>query len=545
MFGSNLELMRRIVRVVALVVVLLLVVLLGLPFLMNANQFRPVLEEKLTSALGREVKVGDLRLALLSGGVAADDLSIADDPSFSRTPFLMAKSLKVGVELWPLISSRKVNVTGITIDQPAIALIQSESGDWNFSSLGAKKGSAAPASPAPSGKPLDLSVKLVKINGGRLSLANIPGKSKPRVLDKVNIEMRDFSAGAAFPFSLAANVAGGGEVKLEGQAGPINPADTALTPVKLRLNVTRLNLAESGFVNAASGIAGLVSLDGTGESNGRSLELKGRLKGEQLKLAKNGSPSRRPVEFDFTIEHQLEKRAGVLRRGDIHIGGAPTSLTGDYRQRGESTILNMNLSGPNMPVPELAEMLPALGVVLPSGSSLQGGTAKAKLSIEGPTDRLGAAGSFGVDNTRLANFDLGSKLSTVATLAGIKAGSNTEIQTFSANVRTTPESTSLEGIKLIAPSIGELSGGGTISASHALDFKMRATLHTSGGVIAVVGEGDTSVPFFVQGTASDPVFRPDVRSMASEKVKNLTGGGDVVKKAGGLLDGLLGRKKEK
>src|SRR5262249_41080318 len=124
--------MRQIVRAVALVVGLFLLILLALPFLINANQFRPVIEEYLSAALGRAVKVGDLRLALLSGGVAADDLSIADDPSFSAIPFVQAKSLKVGVEMWPLISSRRLNVTTISIDQPAIALIQSESGAWNF-----------------------------------------------------------------------------------------------------------------------------------------------------------------------------------------------------------------------------------------------------------------------------------------------------------------------------------------------------------------------------------------------------------------------------
>jgi AsmA protein len=48
--------------------------------------------------------VGNLHLSLLSGSVAADDLSIADDPSFSQQPFIKAKDLKVGVELIPLIT---------------------------------------------------------------------------------------------------------------------------------------------------------------------------------------------------------------------------------------------------------------------------------------------------------------------------------------------------------------------------------------------------------------------------------------------------------
>src|SRR5262245_30985969 len=99
--------MKRIARILAIVVAVLLLALVSLPFLISANQFRPRLESELTQALGRQVKLGDLQLAILSGGVTANDLSIADDPAFSRSPFLQARSLAVNVELWPLISSRK------------------------------------------------------------------------------------------------------------------------------------------------------------------------------------------------------------------------------------------------------------------------------------------------------------------------------------------------------------------------------------------------------------------------------------------------------
>src|SRR6266851_7419625 len=137
----------RIIRWVAIIVVLLLVAVVALPFLINANEFRPRLESELTKALGRDVKVGNLKLAIMSGGVSADVLSIADDPVFSRSPFVSAKSLNVAVELWPLIFSRKLHVTGITIDQPQIVLLQNAPGDWNFSKLGSKPG-AKTASPA-------------------------------------------------------------------------------------------------------------------------------------------------------------------------------------------------------------------------------------------------------------------------------------------------------------------------------------------------------------------------------------------------------------
>ncbi len=71
----------------------------------------------MSRSLGRDVKLGDLKLSILSGFVTAGDLSIADDPACSHKPFVQAKSLAVAVELWPLLASRQLHVTGLTIDQ--------------------------------------------------------------------------------------------------------------------------------------------------------------------------------------------------------------------------------------------------------------------------------------------------------------------------------------------------------------------------------------------------------------------------------------------
>src|SRR5260370_29034141 len=157
--------MKRIALIGGGLVALLLLSVLALPFLIAPNSFRPMLESRLTQALGREVKLGQLKLSILSGSVTANDLSIADDPAYSRTRFVQAKSIAIGVDLWPLIASRQLHVTGLSIDQPAIVLIQSSNGDWNFSKLGGARAAATPIVPAPeaaSKTAMDLSVKLVK-----------------------------------------------------------------------------------------------------------------------------------------------------------------------------------------------------------------------------------------------------------------------------------------------------------------------------------------------------------------------------------------------
>jgi AsmA protein len=250
------------------------------------------------------------------------------------------------------------------------------------------------------------------------------------------------------------------------------------------------------------------------------------------------------VELDFTIQHDLRNQSGLVRRGDIHIGKAVASLTGTYSRQGEGAAVKMSLSGPGMPIPELAEMLPAMGIVLPAGSSLQGGTANARFNLDGPLDKLVTSGSLSFDHTKLTGFDLGKKMATVEKLAGIKGGADTEIQTLSANLRMAPEGMTAQNLKLVLPAVGELTGSGTISPANALDFKMAAAVHTSGLMAAV---SDKPIPFTVEGTCSDPVFRPDLRSVASGEAKRLAEG--EAKKLGGstadgVLKGLLGGKKK-
>jgi AsmA protein len=534
---------KRLFKWVGILFAVVVLAVVSLPFLINVDQFRPTLQSDLSSALGREVSLGNLKLKILSGEVTADDLSVSEDPAFGKPAFLQAKSLHVGVELWPFIFSRKLIVTNLTIDQPEIAAVQSPMGDWNFSTLGGKPKPAAdstPAAPAAAAHlPLDLSVKLIRITNGRLILRRTVGHWKPLELDQVNLELRDFASASAFPFSLSAQVHGGGTIQLDGKAGPINPADSAMTPVSVNLKIAQLDLANSGMNDAAPFVTGLAAFDGSGESDGLTMKLNGKLKGDKMKLSKNGTPATRPLEVDFAVQHDLRKHSGVIRQGDIHIGSALAHLTGTYAEQGEAMTVSLKLSGPGMPVQELEGLLPALGVVLPAGTSLQGGTANANLSLEGPADRLVTTGSLALNATRLVGFDVSKKMSSIEKFAGIKGGPDTEIQTLSANVKSAPDGLSAQDMQLVVPAIGELSGAGTVSPENALDFKMSAIVHTS-GILAVVG--NKPIPFTVSGTASEPVFKPNLGAVAKEEVKSV--GKDVEKAADGLLNGLLDRKKK-
>lgn len=548
--------MKRILKIVGIVVAVVIVILIALPFLINVNSFRPRIEAEATQALGREVKVGNLSLSILSGAVSADNISIAEDPAFGKNPFVTAKSLKVGVELWPLITSKELRVTDITLEQPEITLLKTADGKWNFSNLGGTATKTAPKSVSSPSMPGNLSIAKLSVNNGKLIVGNANSKAKPHIYDQVNIKVTDFSLTSQFPFSLTAKLPVGGDADISGKAGPINATDAAKTPFEAKVKVNNMDIVASGFIDPASGIAGLANFDGTLNSNGSIAKAVGTFTGNKLQFSPKGSPAPKTVVIKHTVDVDLDKQSGNLTQGDVQIGKALAHLTGAFKTEGETQVLNMKLNAPNMPVEELEAMLPALGVVLPSGSQLKGGTLSADLSIVGPIDKLVITGPVKLADTKLTGFDLGSKLGALSAFAG-KAVSNpdTTIQNFSTNARVAPEGTRADNLNLTVPAIGVITGAGTVSPSGALAFKMLANLHggMAGGLAQVAGmsSGKGGIPFSIAGTTSKPEFVPDIKGMASGIAGNalqgaLSGGKVPGAKAGSAVDalgGLLGKKK--
>jgi AsmA protein len=513
----------RWVRIAGIAVAILLVILLALPFLIDVNSFRPKIESELTNVLGRSVTLGDLSLSLLAGKVGVENVSIADDPNFSKSPFVTAKSLEVGVELMPLIFSKTLNVTGIVLDEPQITLLKAANGTWNFSTLGGS-GAKQPAEPAKEGGSKNLSIGKLEITDGRLLVGRANSAAKPQVYDKVNVEVTNLSYTSQFPFKLAVNLPGGGTANVSGKAGPINPQDSAKTPFDATLKVKDMDIAAAGLIDPASGIGGSADFDGSLMSNGSQAKAAGVIACEKLKLSPNGSPAPKPVTIKYAINTDLDRNAGTITQGDIAIGKALARLTGGFQTQGETQVVNLKLSAPDMAVDELQAMLPALGIVLPSGSQLRGGTLSADLAISGPLDKLVIAGPVRLSNTTLAGFDMGSKLGALSTFSGNAHSSpDTAIQNASLNARVAPDMTRADAINLAIPSLGVVTGAGTISPAGALDFRMLADLQTERGEARAQRTGQRGdrggASFMIQGTTASPKFIPDVGGVAGNAAK--------------------------
>jgi AsmA protein len=452
-----------------------------------------------------------------------------------------------------------------------VTLLRGQNGTWNYSSIGQEGKRKAPNADTESLLP-NLSVGKLRIADGTVTVASVPQTAAPqtsasqtsapqtaapqtaapRVYTNLTLSAKNFSFTRQFSFTINAKLPEGGSLKIQATAGPINQHDASLTPVSAKLVLKQANLVGAGLVEPRQGISGVADLDATLLSNGQTAQADGTLHVTQLKLARNGSPSTQPVEVRFSIQQDLQSLSGTVKSATVQLGHATLAVNGTYQTRGTATTLHMTSIGSNMPVDALVAFLPSLGVQLPAGSRLQGGTMTANLSLSGPTTGVVLSGPVRIANTRLAGFDLGQKLAAIRSLTGTKTGSDTTIQTLSTDLRYGPDGTRMDHLLAVVPGLGSASGQGSISPAGALNYHLLVKLASGGvgglatqamGLLpgmfggAVTQTTRNGIPVTIAGTTSSPTFTPDLGGM-------ITGAGQRKGAAqsnplGGVLGGLI------
>ena len=150
--------MRKLIRIVIIVLGVIVVLVAGVGFyaVLNLNGIiqkqRGLILSKASDAVGRKVDVQDIH-ASLGWGVIADlrGVTIADDPAFSKDPFVQAADIYARVALLPLLSHR-IDVDQVSLKDPQVHIIRNQRGELNVSTIGKKPSggeAAAPSAAAP------------------------------------------------------------------------------------------------------------------------------------------------------------------------------------------------------------------------------------------------------------------------------------------------------------------------------------------------------------------------------------------------------------
>jgi hypothetical protein len=243
----------------------------------------------------------------------------------------------------------------------------------------------------------------------------------------------------------------------------------------------------------------------------------------------------------------MQSLTGQIQRAVVTIGSAVINIAGTYQTSGPTTAINLKVSGDGVSIDELEAFLPSVGVHLPTGSRLQGGTLTTNLNVTGSTANPIISGPLQLNNTNLAGFDLGSKLSAVTALTGAKTGSVTAIRSLSTNIHVANGDVRTDNLALNVPALGTATGAGTVSAGGSLNYQILLKLTgllgggtSSGGAATGVGgiagqlmgmiPGGAAagavgsiagaalkngIPVAIGGTTSNPTFTPDLNHMFS------------------------------
>jgi len=233
--------MRRTVAIIGSIFLVLIFVLLLAPFLVDLSFLKSRFLPQVESALGRSVDVGSVRLSLWPLGVQVKDVVVRDDPQFSPDDFLRSDSVVVSFRFLPLLQ-KKVEVSQLLVQRPAIRLIQNSDGQLNTSTLGqgGEKKPPQEGAPLPSQerRPIGVAADKVIVKNGRITFVRRLRGGEPlsTSAEDVDLTLSDLQLGKVASINL--------ETRLEPQGkrgslkGKVGPLTRALKPETIDLSGT-------------------------------------------------------------------------------------------------------------------------------------------------------------------------------------------------------------------------------------------------------------------------------------------------------------------
>jgi AsmA protein len=221
---------KRILLASGIAVAVVVLAALILYLVVDVESFRGFVETRAEDALGRDVRLGELRLSIVPVlGVQVDDVAIAARPEEGEGDLLTLRSLRIGARLRPLLAKR-LEVTSVVLMEPEISLTRDSNGEWNFD-LGAGGETSKEGGPSP-----ELTIDSLRVMGGRISVRDESGRAgRPLevVLAELDLELSGF---------------GGDDVSLAIDRGrlAVTRPTMSLSPVEVELGDTALYVRDGG-----------------------------------------------------------------------------------------------------------------------------------------------------------------------------------------------------------------------------------------------------------------------------------------------------------
>lgn len=166
-------------------VALIVAVLLAAPLLIDAESFKPRIAAAIRDVTGRDLAIaGPVKLRLLpSPVVEAADIRLSNMPGGKAASMVEAKSLRMTVGLFPLLSGR-LDISELKLVEPRIALEVTADGraNYDFAPAASRQPAAAGAAPPKAaGEGYRITAERIVVENGTVSLIDARAKREVRL----------------------------------------------------------------------------------------------------------------------------------------------------------------------------------------------------------------------------------------------------------------------------------------------------------------------------------------------------------------------------
>ncbi|HRK19952.1 MAG TPA: AsmA family protein, partial [Hyphomicrobiaceae bacterium] len=171
--------MNTLLSIIGAILVFVLGTLFAVPHFVDWNQYRGIIEEEASRAVGRDVRIGaNVHVRLLpTPSIRLEDVRIADTAALTGDPIFRTAEVSAKLAISPLLRGA-VEVSEIELVQPVVRLVVDDGGVGNWQSL-------AGSAPGLSYLPSNISLNTVIVSNGKLVLYSDGGRRERLVLDAI------------------------------------------------------------------------------------------------------------------------------------------------------------------------------------------------------------------------------------------------------------------------------------------------------------------------------------------------------------------------
>ncbi len=191
---------------------LIVIAVISVPFFINPNDYKAKISQLVQDQTGRELSIpGDIKLHVsprLDVTFSLGDIRLAAGKDFPGTPFASSKLAEIKLALWPLLSSKQLQVNNIVLEDVQLNLIRDKEGRTNWQDLIAGSKSAPKNQPPETNKEKPTQAtgkKPLAIDVGAINIKNINVRyqdeqsGKTIELSKFNLNVGHLQEGRPFP----------------------------------------------------------------------------------------------------------------------------------------------------------------------------------------------------------------------------------------------------------------------------------------------------------------------------------------------------------